>query len=47
MAILICRYDGIGRHAKLRTWCVSVEVQVLLPAPTGAYPDNMRELYRG
>ena len=26
-------YGGIGRHARFRFWCESVQVQVLLPVP--------------
>ena len=27
-----CGYGGIGRHARFRFWCASVQVQVLLSA---------------
>ena len=32
--IYICDYGGIGRRARLRIWCLGVEVRVLLVAPT-------------
>ena len=31
--IYICDYGGIGRRARLRIWCLGVEVRVLLVAP--------------
>ena len=27
-----CGYGGIGRHARFRFWCASVQVQILLSA---------------
>ena len=32
-SISIGGYGGIGRHARLRIWWATVQVQVLLPAP--------------
>ena len=29
---MLCGYGGIGRHARFRFWCASVQVQVLLSA---------------
>ncbi len=37
--IIICGYGGIGRHARFRFWCESVQVQVLLSA-LGKYNSN-------
>ena len=31
-SFLLSGYGGIGRHARFRFWCASVQVQVLLPA---------------
>ena len=32
--IYTCDYGGIGRRARLRIWCLGVEVRVLLVAPS-------------
>ena len=37
--IIICGYGGIGRHARFRFWCESVQVQVLLSAPDPYNPN--------
>ena len=38
---LVSGYDGIGRHARFRFWCASVQVQVLSSAVTKKVPGRV------
>lgn len=37
----ICGYGGIGRHARFRILWETVQVQVLLPAPSRGYKKDI------
>ena len=39
-----CGYGGIGRHARFRFWCASVQVQVLLSASKRRYRNDTSSL---